>query len=484
MHPDLPGAACTWPSARRRASWPRMSCFSWLARLPRLLRLACLPRRTARLRLTALYGALFLACGAILLAVSYLLVEQAIAPGGRVNPKGLPPSGITVSKGTGVLSKGQLPSGQLPDLSSLETSLAKQIASSDLRQVLIVAPIALAIVTLVALVLGWLVAGQVLRPLAVITAAARRISASSLHQRLALRGPDDELKALGDTLDELFARLEASFRAQQSFVANASHELRTPLTRERAMLQVALDDPGTTAEAWRDVAAEVLASNAEQESLIEALLSLASSQAGLGERELLDLASVTGEVLLAARPEAARHDVSVNAATGPAPLLGDSLLARQLVANLVGNAVRHNVPGGTIEVSTDARDGRAILAVANTGPLVPPEVVGRLFQPFCRLDGRRVRHDSSHGLGLSIVNAIAAAHGAAVTASARRGGGLSIEVTFPPIPNQPPPARAATARAAAAAATDGRPLPVEPPLPAPAPIASVLRNAANQTYRR
>ena len=189
-----------------------------------------LPRRTARLRLTALYGGLFLACGAILLAVSYLLAEQAIAPGGNVNETPftriqVPPGLITVHRGSQALSTGQL--------FDLELTLGKEIATSDLRQVLIDAPIALAIVTVVALGLGWLVAGRVLRPLAVITAAARRISASNLNQRLALPGPDDELKTLGDTLDDLFARLEASFRAQRNFVANASHELRTPLTRER-----------------------------------------------------------------------------------------------------------------------------------------------------------------------------------------------------------------------------------------------------------
>jgi signal transduction histidine kinase len=300
------------------------------------------------------------------------------------------------------------------------------------------------------------VAGRVLRPLAVITAAARRISASSLDQRLALRGPDDELKALGDTLDELFARLEAAFDAQRHFVANASHELRTPLTRERAMLQVALDDPGTTAETWRGVAAEVLDSNAEQERLIEALLALASSQGGLGERELVDLAAITGEVLLSARPEAARQGLSVDAVTRPAPLLGDKLLAERLVANLVGNAVRHNVAGGKVEVSTAARDSRAVLTVANTGPAIPPEAVGRLFQPFRRLDGRRVRHDSGHGLGLSIVDAIAAAHGAAITARARTGGGLSIEVTFPAIPDQPPPAASAASTSRADAGGSAR----------------------------
>ncbi len=392
------------------------------------------PRRTARLRLTFLYGGLFLACGAILLAVSYVLVEQAIAPGGDVNEGGfsqinIPAGLITVHRGSQALTPGQV--------SSLMLTLGKEITTSDLRQVLIDAPVALAIVTVVALALGWLVAGRILRPLTVITATARRISASSLNQRLALRGPDDELKALGDTLDELFARLEASFHAQRNFVANASHELRTPLTRERAMLQVALDDPGTTAETWRGVAAEVLASNAEQEGLIEALLALASSQGGFGERELVDLAAVTGEILLSARPEAARRGLSVDAVTRPAPLLGDKLLAERLVANLVGNAVRHNVADGKVEVSTAARDGRAVLAVANTGPAVPPEAVGRLFQPFLRLDGRRVRRDSGRGLGLSIVDAIAAAHGAEITARARPGGGLSIEVTFPAMPDEP-----------------------------------------------
>jgi signal transduction histidine kinase len=399
--------------------------------------LARLPRRTARLRLTALYGGLFLACGAILLAVSYVLVEQAIAPGGHINQSGLPPSGITVSPGSGALSKGQLPDGQLPSLSGLEVALAKEIAATDLRQVLIDAPAALAIVTVVALALGWLAAGRVLRPLSTITAAARRISASNLSQRLALRGPDDELKALGDTLDELFARLETAFEAQRNFVANASHELRTPLTRERAMLQVALDDPSTSAATWRDVAAEVLSSNAEQESLIEALLVLASSQGDLAEREVVDLAAVTSEALLSARPEAARQGLSVDAVTRPASLLGDRLLAGRLVANLVGNAVRHNVAGGNVEISTATRDGRAVLSVANTGPHIPPEAVGRLFHPFARLDGRRMHDDNGHGLGLSIVRAISGAHGASITAHARDGGGLSIEVTFPARPDEP-----------------------------------------------
>ncbi|WP_290868974.1 ATP-binding protein [Hamadaea sp.] len=388
-----------------------------------------MPRRTARFRLTLLYGGLFLACGAILLVVTYLLVRHAINPDGHINRENFPPSDITVSSGP--LSKEQLPDGQLPDLAQLETALGKEIAASDLRQVLIDAPIALAIVTVVALGLGWLAAGRVLRPLAVINATARRISASNLSQRLALRGPDDELKALGDTLDDLFARLEASFDAQRNFVANASHELRTPLTRERAMLQVALDDPGTSAETWRAVATGVLASNAEQESLIEALLALAGSQAGPADREVADLAAITGNVLDSAAPEAQRRGVSVTAALSPAVLVGDKVLIERLVANLVANAIRHNTAGGEVEVGTTTRDGHAVLKVGNTGVAIPADEVGRLFQPFVRLGDRRAGHDGGHGLGLSIVQAIATAHAATVDARPRTGGGLSVEVTFP-----------------------------------------------------
>jgi len=389
-----------------------------------------LPRRTARLRLTFLYGGLFLACGAILLAVSYVLVKQAIAPpGGHVNVSGfrqikVPTGLITVPPGSQTLTPGQV--------SLLMLTLGKEITASDLRQVLIDAPVALAIVTVVALALGWLAAGRVLRPLATITAAARRISASNLNQRLALRGPDDELKALGDTLDELFARLEAAFDAQRHFAANASHELRTPLTRERAMLQVALDDPATTAETWRGVAREVLASNTEQESLIEALLALASGEGGLGQREPVDLAAIAGEILRARRSDFGRLGLRVEAAVRPAALDGDPLLTERLVANLVDNAVRHNIAGGQVQISTATRDGRAVLTVINTGPAIPPEAVGRLFQPFLRLDERRIHHDNGHGLGLSIVRAIAAAHGASITAHARPGGGLAIDVTFLP----------------------------------------------------
>jgi signal transduction histidine kinase len=211
---------------------------------------------------------------------------------------------------------------------------------------------------------------------------------------------------------------------------------RTPLTRERAMPQVALDDPGTTAGMWRDTARDILASNAEQESLIEALLTLASSEGSLEKREPVDLAAVTSEVLAARHAGTSRLRLHVKAAARPAVLDGDSLLIERLTANLIDNAIRHNVPGGTIEVTTGSAEGGGFLSVTNTGPVIPPTQVGRLFQPFQKLSGRETH--GSRGHGLSIVQAIATAHGAAVAARPRPGGGLAITVTFPPCPwNRP-----------------------------------------------
>ena len=204
------------------------------------------------------------------------------------------------------------------------------------------------------------------------------------------------------------------------------------------MLQVALDDPGTTADTWRGVAEEVLASNAEQESLIEALLALASSQGGLGERELVDLAAVTGEVLVSARPEAGRRGLSVDAVTSPAPLLGDKLLAKRLVANLVGNAVRHNVADGKIEVSTAARDGRAVLAVANTGPAIPPEA-GRGAVPALLAARRTPGAPWQRPRPWPVDRPRHRRRPRRRDHRARQaGGGLCIEVTFPARPDEPP----------------------------------------------
>jgi signal transduction histidine kinase len=292
------------------------------------------------------------------------------------------------------------------------------------------AAIALAIVGAVAVVLGWIVAGRVLRPLRTITAAARRISATNLHERLALEGADEEFKQLGDTLDDLFARLEASFEAQRRFVANASHELRTPLTAERTLLQVGLANPATTADRWRSTAQELLASSHEQERLIEALLTLASSEGGLDRRELVDLPAVTDAVLLAARRDLDGLGVHIETTIESAYLVGDRLLVERMVTNLIDNSVQHNIHGGRVEITTGTKQGWAVLTVANTGPVIPPGEVDRLFQPLQRLDPRRLHHTNGHGLGLSIVRAITTAHGATLQAHPRPDGGLSIEVRF------------------------------------------------------
>ena len=356
--------------------------------------------------------------GAVLLAAVYALFWHALHQGGHTAraPRALP-DGIHYP---------------IAQLHGLQAATEAQQKASDLKELIIQSGIAFAIVAVLAIVLGWLSAGRVLRPLATITATARRISASNLDERLNLHGPDDELKALGDTLDGLFDRLKASFEAQRHFVANASHELRTPLTADRTLLQVALDDAATP-DPWRSTCEELLASNTEQERLIEALLTLASSEVGLGHREPVDLAAVVDEILLAPRPEADGLALHVETVTQPATLHGDPVLVERLVANLVGNAVHHNVPGGFVQVTTWTSGGRAVLSVANTGPVIPPDDVGRLFQPFQRLHSRRTAggDGNGHGLGLSIVRAIAVAHGATITARARPGGGLAVDLAFP-----------------------------------------------------
>jgi signal transduction histidine kinase len=287
--------------------------------------------------------------------------------------------------------------------------------------------VSLAVLVVLSMGLGWLVAGRFLRPLRTITATAREISASNLHRRLGPTGRTDEFAQLAVTLDELFARLEAAFASQRHFVANASHELRTPLTAERALLQVALADPDATVESMRLACREVLDLGASQERLIEGLLTLASGEQGLDRRESFDLAEVAREVLRARRPAA----VTVAATLDVAPASGDPLLVESMVANLVDNAVRYNVPGGQVEVATMVVAGRAQIAVRNSGPVVPAEELDRLFEPFQQLHGERIRRGGGHGLGLAIVRAIATAHGAAIVAHPRPDGGLDVTVAFP-----------------------------------------------------
>ena len=286
----------------------------------------------------------------------------------------------------------------------------------------------------VSVLLGWLVAGRVLRPLRVMTATTRQISEHNLHERLALAGPDDELKDLGDTIDGLLARLEAAFDSQRRFVANASHELRTPLMLSQTLLQVALADPDITLDSLRAACHEAIDAGKDQAQLIDALLTLARSQRGLDHREPVDLTAVANDALNAHEPSAAARGLRIDAALDDATVSGDARLIHRLVSNLLDNAIRYNITGGRVEVRLAASTTEATLTVTNTGPAVPPDEVRRLLEPFQRAAPDRTASDSGLGLGLSIVADIAEAHGAGLEVRPRPEGGLTVAVSFPACP--------------------------------------------------
>lgn len=282
----------------------------------------------------------------------------------------------------------------------------------------------------IALAGAWWLAGRFLRPLHAITTTAQEISATNLNRRLNLTGPDDELTQLGNTLNDLFGRLESSFAAQRHFVANASHELRTPLAGQRTLLQVALSDPKADTASLRAVCEEVLELGDQQEQLIDALLTLATSERGIEVWEAFDLAQLTEVIVLGRRHTAEDRDIRIETTLETAPAAGDPRLVELLVANLIDNALHHNIAGGHIEVSTTSAPGSATIAVSNTGPTIPPDQLDRLFRPFQQTDGQRLNHANGHGLGLAIVAAIAQSHHAKVITHARPHGGLDIAVSF------------------------------------------------------
>jgi signal transduction histidine kinase len=367
-----------------------------------------------------------------LLAITYLLVDRSTATmlladgkdGGVIAVEG-------PSQGPGTqLRNGSPTTHQLQIARQLSAQAAAQHAR-DLHQLLTQSGIALAIMAVLAIALGWVMAGRVLRPLRAMKEATQRITERSLHERLVLPGPSDEVKDLADTIDGLLARLDTAFQAQRHFVASASHELRTPLTFDRALLEVALADPGATAADLRSTCEELLISGEQQERLLDALLTLASSERGLDRREQFNLAAVTARAVSAHRADAEHRGLQVSVSLGNAAVVGDPDLAERMAANLVDNAIRHNVPGGRLDVLTETRNARAVLAVGNTGAAVPQDQVGRLFQPFQRLCGDRATHPDGHGLGLSIVRAIAVAHDAGLKVLLLPGGGLNVEVHFP-----------------------------------------------------
>jgi signal transduction histidine kinase len=393
-----------------------------------------MPRRTVRLRLTALYGGLFLVSGAALLAITYLLA--AGLPPAIPRPAWLGSGQGPPSRSPGVPSCS--PAHGFPGSCLEAFALAQQRA--DLHGLLIRSGIALVIMAVLSIWLGWLMAGRVLRPLQVITSTTRQISEENLHERLTLPGPLDELTELGDTIDELLGRLEDAFDAQRTFVANASHELRTPLAMMRTSLDVARAKSPPVSQDASVLAGKVREGLDQADRLVESFLVLARAQRGV----MTDLATVCLPELVSIALEARTADtaslhLSVRVQPGDAHVVGSQMLLARLVDNLVDNAIRHNRPGGFIDVTTEAGASAARLIVENGGPLLDPDEVAQLSQPFKRLGAERTGSASGVGLGLSIVAAIVAAHRGAFDLEAGSGGGLRVYIELPragpPSPN-------------------------------------------------
>jgi signal transduction histidine kinase len=394
------------------------------------------PRWSVRVRLTLLYGTLFLASGAVLLAVTDLLVRRAtqipVQTAGSVTVSALP--GSLASGGAnaaGTIIKQLITEMSKQKVQEQLAALSSKQQTTLLHHLLTQSALALAVMTVLSIALGWIVAGRVLRPLRTITASVRHITATNLHERLHLDEPNDELKELADTFDSLLGRLDQAFRSQRRFVANASHELRTPLARQRTVVQVALSDPHLTVESLREAHHQVLASGEQQDRLIEALLTLARGQSGTDHTETFDLAQVAREVVWSRRKEAEQKGIHLLDQLEPAPMAGDPRLTERLVANLVENAVQYNVPNGGVTVVTGTFPKGSYLAVHNTGLVVAAADVDRLLQPFQRLAPDRT--EEGLGLGLSIVEAIAEAHHASVMVEPQSAGGLHVRVSFPPV---------------------------------------------------
>jgi signal transduction histidine kinase len=423
------------------------------ASLPRWARRRArsLVRPTIRLRLTLVYGALFAAAGAVLLTITYVLVDhdlsnrasvlayrsmqsggatvQAVRPGEQLQPgadtrRYVDPSRLQVD-GESLYQRAQ--------------RLAAQLNQATLSTLMTRSLMALGLMALAALGLGWVVAGRVLRPLAAITATAKRCSTDTLHQRIALDGPDDELKELADTIDGMLERLDTSFASQRRFAANASHELRTPLAIMRAALDVGLRGRDTGAADPQGMDQTLREAVDRSEHLVDSLLLLARSEQTPPSREPLDLAAAAQDALDAWRAERASLGLRVSDRLEPAVVAGDRVLLERTVANLVENAVRHNQPGGWIELSSGTDDrGMAWVRVANSGRRIPPEQVPELFEPFRRLGGDRVGSRGGAGLGLSIVRTVARVHGGSTHAEPLAVGGLAVTLTLPTARRQAP----------------------------------------------
>ncbi|MEV4436978.1 HAMP domain-containing sensor histidine kinase [Streptomyces sp. NPDC049555] len=419
MSSATPSPAPAPPATPPKPTWdprqPVVRPFPWL-------------RPTIRIRLTLLYGGMFLMAGVLLLTIIYLLAANALSVGSEPL--------IKLVDG----SKVQVPGNSCPALKSpgLTADQANSILASCMRDQRAMALesllrrslLALLGLAVIAFAFGYAMAGRVLSPLGKITRTARRVAGTDLSRRIELGGPDDELKELSDTFDEMLDRLERAFTAQQRFVANASHELRTPLAINRTLLEVHLSDPGASPE-LQQLGKTLLATNERSEQLVEGLLLLARSDNEIVDRKPVDLAEVASQALDQVRTEAQTRGVELRGTRQPAVVQGNGVLLERIALNLVQNAVRYNTPDGWVEVTTQAQPGQSVLVVENTGPVVPAYEVDNIFEPFRRLRTERTGSDKGVGLGLSIVRSVARAHGGRITAEPREGGGLIMRVVLP-----------------------------------------------------
>jgi signal transduction histidine kinase len=403
-----------------------------------------LPRPSIRLRLTAWYATIFIAMGAVLLAISYGVVRHEFRDEqGKVHVEevttavrgGAPSYRLKIAPGLPTENTTQVRTLSREEREAYvraRNAYAAQVhAANDraLRRVLLAFGGALLLVTFASVAAGWIVAGRALRPISRITSTARSISDRTLDARIALQGPRDELRELADTFDSMLERLEAAFESQRRFVANASHELRTPLAIVRTELDVTLDDPDADAGELRAMAHVVQDANERMERLIASLLALASSEGGIAQSRPADLAQIVRPAL--EREAFSDGTLQLEASLAPAPVLGDPVLLERLAENLVENAVRYNAAVGWVRVRTGVQRGEAVLEVTNPGARIDPADVEGLLEPFRRLESSRARSTGGYGLGLAVVRAVAQAHGGRVAVLARREGGLEVTVSLP-----------------------------------------------------
>jgi signal transduction histidine kinase len=383
-------------------------------------------RRTVRARIALACAGLFLVIAGAFGAAIYTVVDRSFGP----TP---PPSSIP----TGLVRTCQ--TDEANGTLKLDPALATQCQyfsgaanqrTRDLHELLVWSLGGLAIATIVAGISGWAIGQRILLPLRKVTAAARRASQERLDERISLDGPDDELKELADTFDDMLNRLDLAFASQRRFVANASHELRTPLTSMRTLIDVAMAKPTRTTEQLEVLVGRVREALDQSEALIDGLLTLARSDRGLATHEFVDLEAAAQDAMDHVVMLSRDSNIVIDADLSPGPTLGDRVLLERLVANLLDNAVRYNVTGGLVSVVTGSDIYTSCITVTNTGPLIPQMAVASLFEPFTRLDGR-ASNSQGVGLGLSIVTSVVNAHHGDLLAEALPNGGMNISVRVP-----------------------------------------------------